>query len=257
MKRSIVILLALILLLQPFLPNQTFAQSNDIHVDGKLVRGYTLIPLRVVSEALDVKVKWDQRTRNVTMNKGDIEIVLPINSNYVKVNGESIALKTRPQIDQGVTFVPLRFISQTIGAIIDWEQQTGIATVTLEDIKVTISTKSKVEIPNISQQRINTLIKEANAATNLTAYKQIRIHFKPYFTDIFINKIIQQAGLQSKHQYTVKASSFFYAGEGHGYLDQIEIPNDAGGMYVERRIMLRYIESKWMIEDIFFSYLNP
>ncbi|MCR8658487.1 copper amine oxidase N-terminal domain-containing protein [Paenibacillus endoradicis] len=257
MKKSIVALLAAILLLQPFLPNQTFAQSDNIHVDGKLVRGSTLIPLRVVSEALDVNVKWAQQTRTVTMNKGNIEIVLPTNSNYVTVNGESITLDTRPQIDQGVTFVPIRFISQTIGATVNWEQKTGIATVTLDNRKVIISTKSKIEVPEISEQRINTLIKEANAATNLSAYKQIRTHFKPYFTDTFINKIIQQAGLKSKHQFTVKASSYFYTGEGHGYLDQIEVPKDAGGMYVERRIMLRYIEDKWMIEDIFFTYLNP
>jgi carboxyl-terminal processing protease len=52
-------------------------------------------------------------------------ISLFINSNKSLVNGQEIALKEKPFIENGRTYIPLRFVSESLGLKVEWQQETG------------------------------------------------------------------------------------------------------------------------------------
>ena len=90
----------------------------------------TLVPVRFVSEALGAKVDWKAQTRQVVIKDGGTEIVLAIGSDKVMVNGVEKALDCPAEIVGSRTFVPLRFVSETLGAKVDYSATTKQITIT-------------------------------------------------------------------------------------------------------------------------------
>ncbi|MCU6340251.1 copper amine oxidase N-terminal domain-containing protein, partial [Enterobacter quasiroggenkampii] len=75
-----------------------------------------MLPMRAIFEALDAKVLWDQRKQMVTAIKDDTTIVLKIGSKAATINGSAVVLDVPPQTLLGRTMVPVRFVSEAIGA---------------------------------------------------------------------------------------------------------------------------------------------
>jgi hypothetical protein len=93
--------------------------------------GKTMVPFRFVAEALDAKVSWDQFEKMVTIVKGDVTIYLWIGKTYAIVSGNMVTLSSPPMLKNGKTFVPMRFISESLGARVDWEPLTQTVTVSM------------------------------------------------------------------------------------------------------------------------------
>ncbi|WP_235715219.1 copper amine oxidase N-terminal domain-containing protein [Acetivibrio thermocellus] len=83
--------------------------------------GRTLVPLRHIFEALGAEVKWDASTRTVTGIKGSDKIILKIDSKEALVNGETKELDVPATIVNGRTLVPVRSISESLGAEVSWD----------------------------------------------------------------------------------------------------------------------------------------
>ena len=89
------------------------------------VTSRTLVPLRFVSEVLGAEVNWNNELKQIQILYEGTEILLTINSTTVYVNGEAQVIDVAPQLieftaEDGttffVTYVPLRFVSETMGA---------------------------------------------------------------------------------------------------------------------------------------------
>ena len=90
----------------------------------------TLVPVRFVSEALGAQVGWDPETGRVTITDGEKEIILTLGSSTVRVNGAEQTIDCPPTtLPPGRTFVPLRFVSETIGADVVYEGETEKITI--------------------------------------------------------------------------------------------------------------------------------
>lgn len=84
----------------------------------------TLVPLRFVSEGLGAEVEWLAETRQVEIKDADKQIVLTAGSRDVLVNGRKSTIDCRLEVmPPGRTFVPLRFVSETLGARVDYDAQ--------------------------------------------------------------------------------------------------------------------------------------
>lgn len=94
-----------------------------------IVNGRTLLPLRSVLEALGASIDWNQTTRTVTATKEGIRVILVIDSVTATVNDVKQTLDTPPQIVNGRTLVPLRFLAETFGATVLWNQNTRVITI--------------------------------------------------------------------------------------------------------------------------------
>ncbi|MDH7578658.1 MAG: ABC transporter substrate-binding protein [Bacillota bacterium] len=83
--------------------------------------GRVLVPLRALFEALGAAVDWDAAARTVTGSKGETTVRLVIGQKTARVNNKSVTLDVPAKITQGRTFVPLRFVGESLGAKVDWD----------------------------------------------------------------------------------------------------------------------------------------
>lgn len=95
------------------------AQSYE--VDPYIMNGNTMVPLRGIFEQLGATVSWDEETKTAKSIKSNTAVEISIGSNQAKVNGISITLKQAAVILNGSTMVPLRFIAETFGAIVEYD----------------------------------------------------------------------------------------------------------------------------------------
>jgi hypothetical protein len=106
---------------------------NDHHVYAKpdilkqgrvlaaLVKGGTLlIPLRSMFEQMGATVSWDAGSKTATVSKPGAEVKVTVGKPEVMINGEARPLDVPPEIYQGVVLVPIRVISEGMGAYVLW-----------------------------------------------------------------------------------------------------------------------------------------
>jgi uncharacterized repeat protein (TIGR02543 family) len=99
--------------------------------------GRTLVPIRAIIEALGGFVGWDGTTRKATVTLGSVTIELWIGNSAARVNSistriDSTNLKVVPEIINGRTMLPLRFVSENLGCLVVWADATKTITITYE-----------------------------------------------------------------------------------------------------------------------------
>lgn len=99
--------------------NDKVIQSD---IQPKIINGRLLVPIRLVSESLGAKVDWngDQNTITIAGNSNQL-IKLQINSCNAYVGDKAVQLDVPPQIIQNSTYVPLRFVGESLNADVSWD----------------------------------------------------------------------------------------------------------------------------------------
>ncbi|MGB7047919.1 MAG: copper amine oxidase N-terminal domain-containing protein, partial [Candidatus Cybelea sp.] len=88
---------------------------------GAIVRnGTLLIPLRSMFEQMGATVSWDDGSKTATVSKPGAEVKVTVGKPEVVINGESRPLDVPPMVYQGVVVVPVRVISEGMGAYVQW-----------------------------------------------------------------------------------------------------------------------------------------
>ena len=98
-----------------------------LDVQPIILNDRVMVPLRAIFEELNVEVKWDQVNKIVTGIKGDIKIELTIDQYIAKVNGKLFKLDTPATIINGRTLVPIRFLAESLGCIVKWDEVNRMA----------------------------------------------------------------------------------------------------------------------------------
>lgn len=89
-------------------------------VDPVIENDRTLVPMRLIFEALGAKVDWDEATRTALAVKGDVKISITIDSAELMKNSKAVALDAPARLIGGRTLVPVRAVSEGMGAKVDW-----------------------------------------------------------------------------------------------------------------------------------------
>lgn len=83
--------------------------------------GKTMVPIRAIGEALGAELKWDANAKKVTYTIETRFIELWIGNSTAYVSGKKVKLDVPPRIVDGRAFVPLRFVSENLGARVSWD----------------------------------------------------------------------------------------------------------------------------------------
>jgi photosystem II stability/assembly factor-like uncharacterized protein len=100
-----------------------------------ILSGRTLVAIRPIIEALDGTVAWSASDRKVTIVQGVHTIALWIDKAVAVVDGRTVAIDSSstavvPKIISGRTMLPVRFVSEALGAQVDWDANTQRITIT-------------------------------------------------------------------------------------------------------------------------------
>jgi len=80
----------------------------------------TLVPVRFVSQYLGAKVGWDGVNNKVNISYKERKIVLSIGQKEAVVDDKTVILDTKAELYNERTMVPLRFVSECLGADVEW-----------------------------------------------------------------------------------------------------------------------------------------
>lgn len=99
-----------------------YLDGNKLNFDSEpIIRNdRVLVPMRKIFESLGAAVDWNSKTETVSATLGEKTTSLTINSLDAVANGKALKLDTMPIIQNSRTLVPLRFISESLGATVDW-----------------------------------------------------------------------------------------------------------------------------------------
>jgi len=138
LKRVSVFLIAAAVSQSVSLLNAKAASTISLTIDGKAVQssvapvvqnGRLLVPVRVITEYLGAQVLWDSNAQKVTVNSAGNQIVFTIGSQNYTVNGSGKTLDSPAVIIGGSTMVPIRAISEAMGADVNYDSAKNLASV--------------------------------------------------------------------------------------------------------------------------------
>jgi len=104
-------------------------ESIELEAPPVIEKGFTLVPLRFISEAFGASVDWNDALKVITINYRTLTIQLQVGSTVAVVDNSIVKLDAPPKIINGRTLVPIRFISETFGATVDWDGTTKTVTI--------------------------------------------------------------------------------------------------------------------------------
>jgi len=119
--------------------------NNNANINGKTEKldvapfidkksGRTLVPLRFIGEKLTAKIEWDSKESRVDYILGDMTLSFWINKKEANIKigpnyTKKIALDIAPIIVNSRTFVPVRVVSELLGAKVGWDGKTQKITI--------------------------------------------------------------------------------------------------------------------------------
>lgn len=139
--------LGIIILIILFFIQPTFAIEVTINGDVLVTEdkpyiseaNRTMVPLRAISEALGLNVKWYDITRQITLSDGRTEIIYTLDSKTVLVNGEATLLDTPPRIRNNRTYLPLSDLASHLNIHVKWDATSKTAKLTETQLGINLS----------------------------------------------------------------------------------------------------------------------
>lgn len=110
-----------------------------------IYNGRTMVPIRFIGENFGFNVFWNNG--EVILKNDNNEIKLYIGKNEIFVNGNIIKIDSSPLLKDGRTFLPVRYISEALNLIVNWNEQSKEVTIegyiNNEPKKIIIGSNSK------------------------------------------------------------------------------------------------------------------
>jgi Copper amine oxidase N-terminal domain len=107
-----------------FNDHNVYAKPNELKqgrvLAALLLNGTILVPLRSMFEQMGAIVDYDPDSKTVDVSKAIADLKVTVGKPEVLINGETRPLDVPPEIYQGHVFVPIRVISEAMGAYVQW-----------------------------------------------------------------------------------------------------------------------------------------
>ena len=113
--------------------HHVYAKPSSLKQNRVLValvkNGQILVPLRSMFEAMGATVSWDAARKTATAQKAGASVQVTLGKNEAIINGESRPLDVPPEVYKGAVVVPVRVMSEALGAYVQWVPDRRVAVV--------------------------------------------------------------------------------------------------------------------------------
>lgn len=105
-------------------------RAYTMDVAPVIKEGRTLLPLRFAADAAGTQeIIWDPVRKTVTLIRGDRVVQVTIGSTTMLINGAAITMDVAPEIVDGRTMLPIRWIGMALRANVEWNATARTVTV--------------------------------------------------------------------------------------------------------------------------------
>ena len=110
---------------------QLFSGGYSVEINGRMIdfgsvepqsrAGCVLVPMRRIFEEIGASVVYDPPTQRIEARRGNRVIEMRLGSTQAYVNNRLVMLEVPAQATLGTTLVPLRFISEALDVVVEYE----------------------------------------------------------------------------------------------------------------------------------------
>lgn len=100
-------------------------EEKEMEVAPYIKKGRTYAPVRYLAYAAgigDDQIIWDSTNRTVTLFAGKRVVQFKIGTRYYLLNGVAVSIDAAPEIVNGRTMLPYRFVAQALGLKAEWDE---------------------------------------------------------------------------------------------------------------------------------------
>ena len=159
MKRKIALALATVMAMSA-MSLSAFAEDSNVNLQlngeavvsdqpAVIVNGRTMVPVRVVAEALGCEVEWNAGTKTAVFAKDGVEASLTIGAAVLNISDGNVTVPVEIDspaiIMNGRTMVPIRFLSDTFDCDVEWDGETKTVNVVSKYVEDVVETPAAVE----------------------------------------------------------------------------------------------------------------
>ncbi|MDD3024520.1 MAG: copper amine oxidase N-terminal domain-containing protein [Syntrophomonadaceae bacterium] len=140
MKKNLLVLIVVMILCSTspaFAAEEVGVYLNGVKIESAapavIISGTTMLPFRSIFNALgvdDSKITWDEKSKSIEVRVDKKYLFLAIGSTGALLNDSLITLKAAPYIDKSRTYVPVRVVSEALGADVVWEETSRTVQIT-------------------------------------------------------------------------------------------------------------------------------
>ncbi|OCT16917.1 hypothetical protein A8709_00740 [Paenibacillus pectinilyticus] len=147
MRKTIVclVLIQMLTSLPLFFPVYSLINELGVEVNGEKIAfmdaqpyideqtGSTMVPAREIAEKLGAEVAWNRSSMQVTFRSQHATSILTIGQKNASVDGKQVELDSPAVLKKDRTMVPLRAVSESLGADVDWVGERNLVLITSAD----------------------------------------------------------------------------------------------------------------------------
>lgn len=98
--------------------NKLTFDQNPIMQDDRV-----LVPMRAIFEAMGATVTWEEDTQSIFVSKDTVNFIMQVGNNKVfQFDNTEVTLDVPPIVVNDRTLVPIRFIAESFGAMVNWDE---------------------------------------------------------------------------------------------------------------------------------------
>lgn len=116
-----------------------------------------MVPFSLLSKIFGVDIVFTKDSSGLRFKKWGSEVVMKLGSKEVLVNGEQKILPIEPLTIEGSLMLPLKFVCEQFGALVDWDKETGTVIINTPEnkdiilLKVYMKDKNRLVIMDLEE----------------------------------------------------------------------------------------------------------
>ena len=98
-------------------------QPLELDAEPTILNQRVLVPMRPIFETFGAEVYWDPVGKNIRAFSPAGVVTMTIGVPKAHHGGRTITMDVPPTIIGGLTYVPVRFVAETLGAVVSWDEE--------------------------------------------------------------------------------------------------------------------------------------